>query len=90
MGLHACHMTGYNDIVSALNLITVNGAKTLNIEEGYGLKVGNKANVIVLDTDSEYEAIRCQSPVLYSIRNGEVLIERKPAEIKVNIPTFSK
>lgn len=90
MGLHACHMTGYNDIVTALNLITTNGAKTLNIEEGYGVKEGNKANLIVLDTDSEYEAIRCQSPVLYSIRNGEVMVETKPAETKINIPVFSK
>lgn len=90
MGLHACHMTGYNDIVTALDLITVNGAKTLNIEEDYILKEGNKANLIVLNTDSEYEAIRCQSTVLYSIRNGEILVETKPAEIKVNIPTLSK
>lgn len=90
VGLHACQMTGYNDIVTALNLITENGAKTLKIEESYGLKVGNQANLVVLDTDSEYEAIRCQSSVLYSIRNGEVIVETIPAEVKVNIPTFTK
>ncbi|SHT40204.1 Cytosine deaminase [Mycobacteroides abscessus subsp. abscessus] len=90
VGLHACQMTGYNDIVTALNLITVNGAKTLNMKESYGLTVGNQANLVVLDTDSEYEAIRCQSSILYSIRNGEVLVETIPAEVKVNIPTFTK
>ncbi|MCM3653820.1 cytosine deaminase [Metabacillus litoralis] len=90
MGLHACHMTGYNDIVTALNLITSNGAKTLNIEENYGIKKGNKANLVVINTESEYEAVRCQSPVLYSIRNGEVIVETKPAETKMNIPEFSK
>lgn len=90
VGLHACQMTGYNDIVTALNLITVNGAKTLNMKESYGLTVGNQANLVVLDTDSEYEAIRCQASILYSIRNGEVLVETIPAEVKVNIPTYTK
>ena len=88
MGLHACHMTGYNDIVTALKLITTHGAKTLHLKDDYGVKTGNTANFIVIDTDSEYEAIRCQSPVLYSIRNGEVMIETKPAETKINIPVF--
>lgn len=90
MGLHACHMTGYNDIVTALNLITTNGAKTLNIGNDYGVKEGNKANLIVLDADSEYDAIRCQGAVLYSIRNGEVIVETKPAETKLSVPLFSK
>ncbi|MBM4763045.1 cytosine deaminase [Bacillus sp. B15-48] len=87
-GLHACHMTGYNDIVTALNLITTNGAKTLNIQDTYGVKEGNPANLIIIDSSSEYDAIRCQAPVLYSIRNGEVLVETIPAETELNIPLF--
>lgn len=88
IGLHACHMTDYDHIVTALDLITTNGAKTLGIEEGYGVEEGNKANLIVIDSDSEYEAIRTQAPVLYSIRNGEVLVETKPAETTVNVSVF--
>src|SRR5699024_8467431 len=30
-GLHATHMTGYKDIITALDFITTNGARTLNI-----------------------------------------------------------
>src|SRR5690625_613939 len=85
-GLHACHMTSYDNIVSALELITINGAKTLNIEKNYGIKEGNQANFIVIDSESEYEAVRCQAPVIYSIRNGEILVETKPAETMMNIP----
>ncbi|GAB3799452.1 cytosine deaminase [Virgibacillus kimchii] len=85
-GLHACHMTDYDHIVTALNLITINGAKTLNIENEYGVKEGNKANLIVIDSDSEYEAVRTQAPVIYSIRNGKVMVETKPMETKMNIP----
>ncbi|MFC0014542.1 MULTISPECIES: cytosine deaminase [Allobacillus] len=85
IGLHACHMTDYDHIVSALNLVTTNGAKTLGIEELYGIEQGNKANLIVIDSESEYEAIRTQAPVLYSIREGEIIVETKPAETKMNI-----
>ena len=87
-GLHACHMTDYAHIVKALDLITINGAKTLGIEEGYGIKEGHQANLIVIDSESEYEAIRTQAPVIYSIRNGEVIVETKPAETTMNIPFF--
>jgi len=88
-GLHACHMTDHDHIVAALDLITTNGAKTLGMKEGYGIKEGNKANLIVIDSESEYEAIRTQAPVLYSIRSGEVMVETKPAETTMNVPFFS-
>lgn len=89
VGLHACQMTGYNDIVSAYNLITTNGAKTLCLNH-YEIKEGNKANFIVLDTDNEYDAVRCQPAVLYSIRDGEVMVETKPAETQIHASIFSK
>ncbi|SER06889.1 cytosine deaminase [Virgibacillus subterraneus] len=88
-GLHACHMTDYDHIVTALDLITTNGSKALSIEKDYGVKEGNKANLIVIDSDSEYEAIRTQAPVLYSIRNGEIIVETKPAETTMNFKVFS-
>lgn len=88
-GLHACHMTDYAHIVKALDLITINGAKTLAIEEGYGIKEGHQANLIVIDSESEYEAIRTQASVLYSIRNGRIIVETKPAETTMNISLFS-
>jgi cytosine/creatinine deaminase len=75
VGLHACHMTDHQHIVKALDLIPVNGAKALGMKDEYGVKEGNKANLIVIDADDEYEAIRTQAPVLYSIRNGEVIVE---------------
>ncbi|WP_223636089.1 cytosine deaminase [Planococcus sp. 4-30] len=88
-GLHACLMTDYAHIVKALDLITINGAKTLAIEEGYGIKEGHQANLIVIDSESEYEAIRTQSSVLYSIRNGKIMVETKPVETTMTISLFS-
>lgn len=83
-GLHACHMTDYDHITKALDLVTVNGARTLALGD-YGLKEGSDANLIVLDAFSDYEAIRTQAGVLYSIRHGEVIVETKPAVTAMNI-----
>ena len=88
VGLHACHMTDHNYIVKALDLITTNGAKALGMKDEYGVKEGNKANLIVIDADSEYEAIRTQAPVLYSMRDGEMIVETKPAETIMNVSIF--
>lgn len=80
-GLHLGHMMSLEQIRSGLDFITVNGAKTLSVEEGYELKKGNKASFIVLDAKDELTAIRERAHVLLSVRNGKVLVEKKPEEI---------
>ncbi|WP_424237547.1 cytosine deaminase [Bhargavaea ginsengi] len=87
-GLHACHMTDYAHIVKALDLVSVNGAKALHLgDEEYGVKEGNPANLIVINADSEYEAVRTQAPVLLSVRNGEVITETQPAVTETTFRT---
>jgi len=78
-GLHACHMMGYEDLSTALDLITENGAKTLNIAERYGINIGKPANFIILEGFDDADAIRRQGEVLWSIRAGEVIICRQPS-----------
>lgn len=48
-GIHISQLMTTNDINNALDLITINGAKALNIDDSYGIKCGNNANFIVLD-----------------------------------------
>lgn len=80
MGLHACHMLGYEDISSALNIITTNAAKTLNLPEAdYGVDIGKPANFIIMQAENDYECIRKQSPIRYSIRNGSILVDQPKA-----------
>lgn len=83
-GLHICQMMSFEEINEALDLITVNGARTLHIHDRYGIEVGKKANFIVLDAKSEFEAICERVSVVYSIRNGELLFERVPAKVVTN------
>ncbi|MFE4520846.1 cytosine deaminase [Cytobacillus firmus] len=83
MGIHVSQLMGYEQIVNSFDLITNNSAKTLNIEEKYGIEEGKPANLIILDAENEYEAIRRQAAVRYSIRNGKIIAETKPSQTSV-------
>jgi cytosine/creatinine deaminase len=85
MGIHVTQLMGYDQIVNSVDLITTNSAKTLHIEEQYGIEEGKPANLIVLDAENEYEAIRKQASVLYSIRNGNIIAETKPRETMIKL-----
>ncbi|WP_455715218.1 cytosine deaminase [Anaerosporobacter sp.] len=84
-GLHLGHMMTPEQINNGLDYITINGAKTLSITEGYELKKGNRASFIVLDAPSESEAIRERASVVLSVRNGKVLMKKEPEKILQDI-----
>jgi cytosine deaminase len=79
-GIHIAQMMSPDEIENALDLVTINGAKTMNITERYGIEEGKPANFIVLDAESEFEAICERAGTLASVRNGEFLYRRNPAE----------
>lgn len=84
-GIHISQLMTTNDINNALDLITINGAKALNIDDSYGIKCGNNANFIVLDAKNEFDAICNRASVIASIRNGDFLFEKEPVKIKQQI-----
>ncbi len=79
VGLHACHMLGMSRISTALELITDNGAAALNLEE-YGIAPGLPARCAVLQGQTPYEVLLGQRPVLASVRDGQVLVQRTAVE----------
>ena len=85
MGIHVSQLMGYEQIMNSIDLITSNSAKTMNIEESYGIETGKPANFIVLAAENEYEAIRKQAAVRYSIREGKIIAETKPSEASIRI-----
>lgn len=82
-GLHICQMMGYQDISKALSLITDNSARALGISDRYGIEVGKPANLIILSGSDDYEVVRRQEDVRWSIRKGEVILQRQPASLVV-------
>ena len=73
-----------------LDLITTNGAKTLNVEDQYGIEVGKPANFLVLDADSPFEAVRQRADVLASIHHGEHLFKRPDPSFEIALDLFRK
>jgi cytosine deaminase len=66
----------FAELDRCLDLITYNGARTLNVEDQYGIEAGKPANFLVLDARSPFEAVRQRADVLASIRHGEYLFKR--------------
>jgi cytosine deaminase len=89
-GIHLAHTMSYEELDRVLDLITYNGAKTLNVEDQYGIEEGKPANFLVLDADSPFEAVRQRADVLASIRNGEYLFKRPEPSYEVELDLFRK
>ncbi len=53
-GIHIAQMMSFEEMDNCLDLITVNGAKTMNISDIYGIEAGKPANFIVVDARSEF------------------------------------
>lgn len=75
-GIHLAQTMSLPEIQNVLDLVTINGAKTLNIEDKYGVEIGKPANFLVLNAPSVFEAVRTRADVLASVRNGEYLFKR--------------
>ena len=84
MGLHVCQLMGYGQIDAGINLITHYSAKTMNLTD-YGLEAGNSANLVILPAENGFDAVRRQVPVRYSIRQGRVIAETRPAETTIHL-----
>lgn len=82
MAVHVCQMTGSAEIDACYNMVTWNGAKTLHLEDQYGVEAGKPANLIVLDAADRYDAIRRRATVRYVISQGKLLAQTEPPKAK--------
>ncbi len=76
--MHTAHLSGNNQMPQLFNMISVNGLKTLNVDDEK-IEVGKQADLIILDAKDEKEAIRLTSECLYVIRKGKIIVETTPA-----------
>lgn len=76
------HLSGYNQISQLVDMVTVNSAKTLKLSD-YGICEGNTANMVILDAESDFDAVRLTAEALYVIRGGKVISQTVPAVRKV-------
>jgi cytosine deaminase len=87
-GIHLAQTMSFDQLDTCLDLITFNGAKTLNIEDQYGIEAGKSANFLVLDATTPFEAVRQRADVLASIRNGNYLFKKPEPSYEVELDLF--
>ncbi|HID90551.1 TPA: cytosine deaminase [Candidatus Bathyarchaeota archaeon] len=68
-------MTLPQEINAVFDMATVNAAKAIGAIDDYGIEVGKRADIVVIDAESVQEALRVRPSRLYVIRNGRIVAE---------------
>jgi cytosine/creatinine deaminase len=79
LALHFTYMSGREEIPEMLRCATERGARTLGVEDEYGLEEGKQADLVVYDAPSALEVLRLHAPRRWVIRRGRVVAETTPA-----------
>lgn len=85
MGLHVAQMTSQEGMRACFDAVTVNSARILGLE-GYGLEVGCRADLVLLQARSTIEAIRLRAPRLLVVRGGQVLARSPAQQTELHLP----
>ena len=80
LALYLCHMSGYEEINDVLDLITINAARVLRIQDNYGIEEEKPANFLVLDAPSAFEALRLVPARLYVFKGGREVAYTAPGK----------
>jgi cytosine/creatinine deaminase len=79
LALHFTYMSGLEEIPEVLRCATERGARTLGVEDEYGIEAGKPADLVVYDAPSALEVLRLHPPRRWVIRRGSVVAETTPA-----------
>ena len=85
MGLHVGQLSSRLDMEWCFDAVTTNSAKIMGLE-GYGLKKGCKANMVILQANDQIDAIRLRANRLSVIRAGKVISSSEPFVAELNLP----
>ena len=85
MGLHVGQLSSRLDMEWCFDAVTTNSAKIMGLE-GYGLKKGCKANMVILQANDRIDAIRLRANRLSVIRAGKIISSSEPFVAELNLP----
>jgi cytosine deaminase len=85
MGLHVAQMTSPTEMRTCFDMVTTHNAKTMGLAD-YGLHVGAKASLVVLDAASPIEALRLRATRLCVIANGKVIAQTPRPDAALSLP----
>jgi cytosine deaminase len=83
LALHFTYMSGRGELAEMLRCATERGARTLGIEDEYGLEEGKPADCVVFDAPNAVEVMRLKPVRRWVVRHGRVVAETTPAQSTV-------
>ena len=84
MGLHVGQLSSRADMAWCFEAVTANSARIMGLE-GYGLDVGCKANMVLLQAKDPIEAIRLRAHRIAVIRGGRVIARNEPLKTQLSL-----
>ncbi len=78
LALHFTYMSGLDEIPQMLECATTHGARTLGVEDDYGIEEGKPADMVIFDAPSAVEVMRLKPVRRWVIRRGKVIAETTP------------
>ncbi|GGE61339.1 amidohydrolase family protein [Actibacterium pelagium] len=84
MGLHVGQLSSRSDMAWCFDAVTENSAQIMGLE-GYGLKKGSAANLVLLQARDRIEAIRLRANRLVVVRKGKVIVRNEPVSTKLSL-----
>ncbi|WP_422371541.1 amidohydrolase family protein [Hoeflea sp.] len=85
MGLHVGQMTSPDDMRKCYDMVTTESAAIMGLSD-YGLEVGKRADLVVLDAGNPIEAIRLRATRLMVMARGKVIARRERSPMQIRIP----
>jgi cytosine/creatinine deaminase len=79
LALHFTYMSGREEITEMLRVATERGARTLGVEDEYGIEEGKPADCVIFDAPTPIDVISLRATRRYVIRRGRVIAETRPA-----------
>ena len=85
MAIHAVPMTSQAAMRGAFDAVTVDAARAMGLE-GYGIEVGAKADLVLLQARDPIEAIRLKATRLAVIKSGRIVARAPPRVSHLSLP----
>jgi cytosine deaminase len=79
LALHFTYMSGRDEITEMLRVATERGARTLGVEDQYGIEEGKPADCVIFDAATAIDVISLRATRRYVVRRGRVIAETIPA-----------
>ena len=85
MGLHVAQMSHPTDMAKCFDMVTTESAAIMHLDH-YGLAVGKRASLVVLDAGNPTEAVRLRAERLCVVARGKVVAERPRRDTALSLP----